>query len=128
MALSFAARECLWMTHLFRPVLGPGIPKLYSDNKTSVNIALNVASQKQTRHLIREFNLVNEYITKKKISLSWISTHNQLADILTKPLGPLKVTQFLSSLNSNNLSFTSHGGECYDSSKNQKKFLEYSKT
>ncbi|MBW0581417.1 hypothetical protein O181_121132 [Austropuccinia psidii MF-1] len=72
MALSFAARECLSMTHLFQQVLGEGVPKLYSDNKTSVNIALNVASQKQTRHLIREFNLVNEYIAKKKISLSWI--------------------------------------------------------
>ncbi|MBW0536436.1 hypothetical protein O181_076151, partial [Austropuccinia psidii MF-1] len=128
MAMSFAARECLWISRLFQPILGISIPRLYSDNKTSVNITLNIASQKQTRHLIREFNLVNEYIAKGKISLSWISTHAQMADILTKPLGSLKVTQFLSLLNSIKVNVTSRGGECYDSSKNQKKFLEHSET
>ncbi|MBW0530115.1 hypothetical protein O181_069830 [Austropuccinia psidii MF-1] len=128
MAMSFAAQECLWMSHLFQPILGPTVPRLYSDNRTSVNIAMNVTSQKQTRHLIREFNLVNEYISKRKISLSWISTHEQLADILTKPLGPLKVTQFLLLLNSTKPDFTNHGGECYDSPKNQKKVPKYSKT
>ncbi|MBW0537165.1 hypothetical protein O181_076880 [Austropuccinia psidii MF-1] len=102
MAMSFAAREYL--------------------------IALNIACQKQTRHLIREFNLVNEYIAKGKISISWISTHDQMADILTKPLRPLKVTHFLSLLNSTKLNVPSRGGECYDSTKNQKKFLEHSKT
>ncbi|MBW0491791.1 hypothetical protein O181_031506 [Austropuccinia psidii MF-1] len=98
MALSFASKECLWMANLFHPVLAATTPILYSDNKTSVNIALDISNRKETRHLIREFNLINEYICMKKVLISWVSTNDQMADILTKALGSVKVKQFLSRL------------------------------
>ncbi|MBW0538332.1 hypothetical protein O181_078047 [Austropuccinia psidii MF-1] len=99
-AMSFASKECLWLSHLFLPVLGRIIPKIYSDNKAAISIADNTASRKQTQHLIREFNLINEYIVTKKIELSWVSTHDQLADIFTKALGQLKINSFIKAIGS----------------------------
>ncbi|MBW0478110.1 hypothetical protein O181_017825 [Austropuccinia psidii MF-1] len=99
MALSFAARECIWITNLFRPVLNEVIPAMMSDNKTAVGISNSSMNKKQTRHLVQEFNLINEYITCGKIRLSCISTANQLADILTKPIGCIKTKHFCEIVN-----------------------------
>ncbi|MBW0524484.1 hypothetical protein O181_064199 [Austropuccinia psidii MF-1] len=99
-ALSFVSKECLWLSHLFLPVLGQIVLKIYSDNKAAISIADNTASQKQTRHLIREFNITNEYIITKKIELLWVLTHDQLAEIFTKALGQLKVNSFVKAIGS----------------------------
>ncbi|MBW0535228.1 hypothetical protein O181_074943 [Austropuccinia psidii MF-1] len=98
-ALSFAARECIWLCNMCHDLLDCKYPLLLSDNKTAIGIATDTVSRKQTRHMIREFNLINELITSNKIELCWISTHGQLADIMTKSLGQLNVKKFL--VNSN---------------------------
>ncbi|MBW0515776.1 hypothetical protein O181_055491, partial [Austropuccinia psidii MF-1] len=99
MSLSFAVRECIWVSNIFQPVLGDLIPIMLSDNKTAVGISTASMSRKQTRHLIRGFNLINEYIACGKIKLEWISTNYQLADIFTKPVGYVKIGQFTSIVN-----------------------------
>ncbi|MBW0572087.1 hypothetical protein O181_111802 [Austropuccinia psidii MF-1] len=87
LALSFAAKESLWISHLFAPILKTLTPTLLSDNKTEIGIANDMVSCKQTHHLIREFNMIKEYIVEGKIMLEWVLTKNQLADIMTKSLG-----------------------------------------
>ncbi|MBW0543902.1 hypothetical protein O181_083617 [Austropuccinia psidii MF-1] len=94
MALSFAARETLWIYNLFCKTIATKTPILLSNNKTAVGISTDSMSKKQTRHLIREFNVINEYIVMKKLELKWATTNEQLADIMTKPLGNLKTQQF----------------------------------
>ncbi|MBW0511889.1 hypothetical protein O181_051604, partial [Austropuccinia psidii MF-1] len=98
-ALSFAARECLWLSNLFRNFLNDKSPLLLSDNKTAIGIAKECISRKQTQHLIREFNLINEYLVKKKLDLKWISSKDQLADILTKSVGSVTTKNFTNFLN-----------------------------
>ncbi|MBW0461685.1 hypothetical protein O181_001400 [Austropuccinia psidii MF-1] len=90
MALSFAAKEMLWLYNLFFDILKNPIPTLYSDNRTAVGISTESMNRKQTRHLIRDFNTINEFIAVRKLKLEWISTNDQLADILTKSLGSIK--------------------------------------
>ncbi|MBW0535767.1 hypothetical protein O181_075482 [Austropuccinia psidii MF-1] len=99
MALSFVAREALWLYHLLNDILKNPIPTLLSDNKTAVGISTDSMNRKQTRHLIRDFNIINEYVTTGRIALQWVSTNNQLADIMTKPLGSIKTNQFVSEVN-----------------------------
>ncbi|MBW0538815.1 hypothetical protein O181_078530 [Austropuccinia psidii MF-1] len=98
-ALSFAAKEALWLSNMFSQFLNNPLPQLLSDNKTAIGIANESMSPKQTRHLIREFNIINEYIVKGKINLAWISTTDQLADIMTKSLGHINVKKFLKGSN-----------------------------
>ncbi|MBW0535338.1 hypothetical protein O181_075053 [Austropuccinia psidii MF-1] len=98
-ALSFSARECLWISNLYRRLLFDPTPILLSDNKTAIGIATDSMSRKKTRHLIREFNLINKYITKEKIRLKWVGTNEQMADILTKPIGHISVKKFVDTIN-----------------------------
>ncbi|MBW0539584.1 hypothetical protein O181_079299 [Austropuccinia psidii MF-1] len=94
-ALSFAAKECTWLSNLFLEITGPHTPKILSDNKAAINISSNVASRNQTRHLLREFNYINELLCKGSVTIGWISTKHQLADILTKALGGLNVQKYI---------------------------------
>ncbi|MBW0511510.1 hypothetical protein O181_051225 [Austropuccinia psidii MF-1] len=98
-ALSFAAKECLWISHLFSSITGHLIPYMLSDNKTAIGIANDSLSRKQMHHLIREFNLINEYVVHGKIHLDWISTNFQLADIMTKSICSIKTKQFTNIVN-----------------------------
>ncbi|MBW0539131.1 hypothetical protein O181_078846 [Austropuccinia psidii MF-1] len=99
MALSFAAKEMLWLYNLFVDILNNAIPILFSDNKTAVGISTESMNRKQTRHLIRDFNTIHELIAVRKLKLEWVSTDEQLADILTKSLGYVKHAHFVSQIN-----------------------------
>ncbi|MBW0536178.1 hypothetical protein O181_075893 [Austropuccinia psidii MF-1] len=99
MALSFAAKEMLWLYNLFVDILNNAIPILFSDNKTAVGISTESMNRKQTRHLIRDFNTINELIAVQKLKLEWVLTDEQLADILTKSLGNIKHAHFVSQIN-----------------------------
>ncbi|MBW0517981.1 hypothetical protein O181_057696 [Austropuccinia psidii MF-1] len=47
-ALSFAAKEALWLSTMFSQFLHNALPQLLSDNKTAIGIANESMSQKQT--------------------------------------------------------------------------------
>ncbi|MBW0572719.1 hypothetical protein O181_112434 [Austropuccinia psidii MF-1] len=68
-------------------------------NKTAVGISTDAMNRKQTQHLIRDFNIINEYIATNKLRIQWVSTKEKLADIMTKSLGHVKVTQFTNNVN-----------------------------
>ncbi|MBW0519991.1 hypothetical protein O181_059706 [Austropuccinia psidii MF-1] len=63
MALSFAAKETLWLYHLLLNILKNPVPTLFSDKKTAVGISTESMNRKQTPHLIRDFNTIKEYIS-----------------------------------------------------------------
>ncbi|MBW0494929.1 hypothetical protein O181_034644 [Austropuccinia psidii MF-1] len=99
MALSLSAREDLWLYQLLHDILNNPIPKLLLDNKTAVVISTDSMNFKQTRHLIRNFNITNEYVATGKLALQWVSTNNQLDDIMTKLLGSVKNNQSVLEVN-----------------------------
>ncbi|MBW0566612.1 hypothetical protein O181_106327 [Austropuccinia psidii MF-1] len=99
MALLFAAKEMLWLYNLFVDILNNSIPILLSDNKTAVGISTQLINRKQTRHLKRHFNTINELIVVQKSNLEWVLTDDQLADILTKSLGNIKHENFVLQIN-----------------------------
>ncbi|MBW0478945.1 hypothetical protein O181_018660 [Austropuccinia psidii MF-1] len=99
MALSFADKETLWLYHLLLNILKNPVPTLFSDNKTAVGISTESMNRKQTRHLIRDFNTINEYIAIGKLKLKWISTNEKLGDVTTKSLGRIKHADFVRQIN-----------------------------
>ncbi|KAH9459513.1 hypothetical protein Pst134EA_033031 [Puccinia striiformis f. sp. tritici] len=70
-------------------------PKLtiHVDNEAAILIATDNASKKKTRYLQRAFYFVNDLIRANDIALEWTSTVNQVADVLTKRLGPTKMME-----------------------------------
>ncbi|MBW0529651.1 hypothetical protein O181_069366 [Austropuccinia psidii MF-1] len=98
MALSFGEREALWLLHNIEVVVGQIVPTILLDNQSAVKIAGNVGSRKKSRHIEREFHIINELIVMKKVSLEWVPTRSQLVDIFTKALGRIKLQTFIDAM------------------------------
>lgn len=89
MALGTAAREAVWIRNLVSDVLGGmGPVSVFCENTSAIHGSKDNSSNKRTRHTDREIYYVNKQLFKGTITLHWIDTKNQKADILTKALGP----------------------------------------
>ena len=85
-----AAKEALYLNRLGQDlgVLPPNycVP-LHDDSQACIKIASNPCLAERTKHFDIKYHWLREKVKDKQITLSYINTHEQLADILTKPLG-----------------------------------------
>ena len=63
---------------------------LYCDNASSVIIGHKDLADSKTKHIAVNYNYVKLLIAEKVIDIQWISSKNQLADVLTKALDRVK--------------------------------------
>jgi hypothetical protein len=89
-AASSAAREIVWVTALLHELgINIGTVPLHCDNQGAIDLGKLVRYRPRTKHIGTRFHYVRECIDAGIIDLQYISTHDQLADALTKPLsGP----------------------------------------
>jgi hypothetical protein len=73
--------------------------EIYFDNEAAILIAGDNASKKKTQYLSRAFYFINDFIRQYNINIQWTNTHDQVADIFTKRLGPNLVEKALSKIN-----------------------------
>lgn len=96
MALFEAVREALWLKSLAQSinikVTKPII--IYEDNNGCISIASNPTSHKRSKHIDIKYHFSREQVEKNVIKLEHVSTGNQLADALTKPLPVVKFQEF----------------------------------
>jgi len=90
LATTDAARQAEWLRQLLDD-LGMGLPNgvpvsLYNDNAGAVLLAQHPHDHKMTKHFDIRANYLREQRADKVISVHKVSTDDNLADILTKPL------------------------------------------
>ena len=87
-AMSETASEIEWMIGILRDLQVPlQLPlTLYCDNKAAQYIAANPVFHNRTKHLDINCHYVRDKIKEGLIQTAHISSHDQLADIMTKPL------------------------------------------
>jgi hypothetical protein len=104
-ALSSAACELQWLIYLLNDlqIQLDKTPTLYCDNESAVHIATNPVFHERTKHLDIDCHLVREKVMKGILKLLPVSTHDQMADFLTKALAPPKFHDFMSKLNMINI-------------------------
>jgi hypothetical protein len=56
------------------------------DNTSAINISKNPVQHSRTKHIDIRHHFLSDLVEFEVVSLSFIPTENQLADILTKPL------------------------------------------
>lgn len=89
MALGTACRDTVWLKRLIEDLTGDdSIVDMHCANTSAIHVAKDNSLNKRTRHTDREFYYINKQIYKGQISLNWIDSKSQRADVLTKPLGP----------------------------------------
>ena len=56
------------------------------DNTSAISIAKNPVQHSRTKHIDVRHHFIRDHVEKGDVSISFISTELQLADIFTKPL------------------------------------------
>lgn len=99
-AASITGREAQWARRLLIN-LGYEQPptRLFSDNQAAIRLVLNPEYYKRTKHTDVAYHKIRELQQRGEISVTYVSTHLQLADILTKALPPEKFIKLRSALN-----------------------------
>ncbi|KAG5861680.1 hypothetical protein JTB14_013125 [Gonioctena quinquepunctata] len=94
-AASEAAREIVWLKRLFEEIIVlRAVPTLMVDNKAAIKLAENPEYHRRTKHIhIRHF-FVRELVLDSFIQVKKVSSEDQLADIMTKPLFKPRLQMF----------------------------------
>ncbi|KAL3507223.1 hypothetical protein ACH5RR_032605 [Cinchona calisaya] len=77
----------LWMKHTLKDfgVVFDCVP-IRCDNTSAINLTKNPVMHSKTKHIDVKHHFIRDLVCKKQICVDFVSTLDQLADILTKPL------------------------------------------
>ena len=90
-ALHAATCEALFLRQLFAELTqsDPITINIFCDNQGCVALAKHPSYHKKTKHINIKYHAIRIYVQNKSISLSYVPTKNNIADLATKPLkGP----------------------------------------
>ena len=74
-------------------------PTLWCDNLGATHLSVNPIFHARTKHIEVDYHFVRERVARKALDIKFISTHDQLADVLTKTLGSPVFIKFRDNLN-----------------------------
>jgi hypothetical protein len=89
--ISEACKELLWLEKLCEEFsIETDKPISFSDNQSAICLT-NGNSSHRTKHIDIKYHYVRDYVDQGKFKLQYISTDNNIADILTKPLNGVRI-------------------------------------
>lgn len=101
MALSEACKEAIYLKNVIFEILKLNKSMsicLYSDNQSSMKLAVNPLFHKRTKHIDVRHHFVRDCVAKTDVKIEYISTSDMPADIFTKSLNSSKHYKFLNLL------------------------------
>ena len=93
-AVAATAAELSWVQHLLGELgaLPPTSPMIYCDNVGATYLCANPVFHSRMKHIAIDFHFVRDHVNKGQLRVSHVSTTDQLADALTKPLSRQRFT------------------------------------
>ena len=90
MALSDASREAIARIQLYSDLtIYTPSPLLFSDSQSALALTGDPTNYSRSKHIDIRYHFIRDVIQKNQISVDYIPSTDQPADILTKALGPL---------------------------------------
>jgi ribonuclease HI len=89
MAMSAALQEAKWLQRLVEEIGWPAATPMefFSDNQAAISISSNPAvPHARTKHIDLRHHYVRECVQAGRISVQWVSSSKQMADVFTKGL------------------------------------------
>jgi hypothetical protein len=92
--------QLLWMRQTLRDY-GYRLNKvpLLCDNESAIRMADNPIEHNRTKHINIRYHFLRDHQQNEDIEIAYVSTHNQLADIFTKPLDEKTFSKLRNELN-----------------------------
>src|SRR5260370_34608446 len=100
MALTHAAKEGIWIQQFLGDVLFTTSIKMtiLGDNQGALALVVNLAYHACTKHIHVHHHFIQECVKNGDIKLEYISTDDQVADVLTKGLPIAKHDKFIKAM------------------------------
>ena len=97
-AASTASTQALWLARLLGDLLGrdTGAVELRVDSQSALALAKNPVFHERSKHIRLRYHFIRDCLAEGSIKARYINTKDQLADLLTKPLGKIKFVELCS--------------------------------
>jgi hypothetical protein len=84
-ALTEVTKEVLWLTY-FLGELGIDFetPIIYTDSRSAMEWSKNASNHQRTKHVALKYFFIRDEVANKSIKIAYVSTKDNVADILTK--------------------------------------------
>jgi len=95
-AASMASCEAVWLRKLFSELFGFTLDTIVilCDNQSGIRLSENPIFHDRSKHIDIRYHYIRDMVQRGAIRLHHIGTDEQVADILTKPLGKVKFLTF----------------------------------
>jgi hypothetical protein len=82
----------VWLLRLLNDMTGnqSSATRIYIDNKSAIQLCKNPVFHDRSKHIEVRYHYIRECVESGKIIVEHVSTSDQLADILTKPLARVR--------------------------------------
>jgi hypothetical protein len=97
-AASTASTQVLWLVRLLGDLLDrdTGVVELRVDNKSALALAKNPIFHERSKHIRVRYHFIRGCLEEGSFKARYINTKDQLADLLTEPLGRIKFLELCS--------------------------------
>ena len=94
-AAATAVCQAMWLRRLLSELTGVEAqpPALMVDNQPAITLAKNLVLHDWSKHFDVKFHFFRDYVDEGQIVIEFVETGRQLVDVLTKPLGRLRLTE-----------------------------------
>ena len=87
MAIAEACKESVWLKGLFAEFCGVDFCiDLFCDSQSDICLTKNQMFHERTKHIDVKYHYVRDVISQGKLKVCKISTHDNPADMMTKPV------------------------------------------
>jgi hypothetical protein len=92
---AIAACQGVWLNRLLADLLGTEQKsfKLLIDNRSAQELGKNPVYHKRSKHIDTRYHYIRECVSSGVLDIEHVSSDDQLADILKKPLGRIRFTE-----------------------------------
>ena len=96
MAVSQASCEAIWLRKLLVGLFGQELrpTMIYCDNQSCIKLSENPVFHDRSKHIEIRYHFIRDWVQRGAVRLAYVSTNDQVADILTKSLPKGKHVRF----------------------------------